>query len=348
MNVYRPESPEDHGRDTENLTANPFIFTCGSFAPGEADAFLAAQTDPVRRLVCEAEMSYYRGNPEQCSRISSQLKATNNPDAFIAAFLIDIVSALSLGNTDQIFEMLRLLKEAAPLLETDPQLKRSADYFLLYFNILTHNREEMRFPEVSVDAFAVPEELLPIAIYGYAHYLILCGDYGRAIGLSEGTLIHLRHRMPVSEIYLSVITSVGYICRREWDKAEYYFRHAWEIAAPDGLFMPIAEHKAMLSGMVGKCIKSTSPEAYKTISSLFGSFHRNWVAVHNALTGDRVTDKLTGVELNVAMLASRGLSNQEIAEFLGISVNSVRSHLRNIFNKLTISTRKELNSFIIK
>ena len=70
--------------------------------------------------------------------------------------------------------------------------------------------------------------------------------------------------------------------------------------------------------------------------------------VHNSLTGEHVTDKLTGTELNVAMLASKGLSNTEIGEFLSISVNSVRSHLRNIFNKLAITNRKELSDFVIK
>ena len=48
------------------------------------------------------------------------------------------------------------------------------------------------------------------------------------------------------------------------------------------------------------------------------------------------------------MLASKGLQNQEIAAFLNISVNSVRSHLRNIFNKLAISNRKQLGDYIIK
>lgn len=348
MGNNREHDPNHSNQQETVLTFNPFVVTCGAFTPGEADRFLSEIGDPVKRLVGEAELAYYRGKPEKSSAISSELKECSDPDAIVASFLIDVVSALSLGNTDLIFELLQRLETASPLLESTPQLRQSVDFFLLYFNILTHNREEMRFPEVSVNAFAVPEALLPIAIYGYAHYLILCGDYGRAIGLAEGMLIQMRRRMPVSEIFLSIIISVGYICRSEWEKAEYYFRHAWEIAAPDRLFMPFAEHKAMLSGMLEKCVKNTDPEAYKTIAGLFAAFHKNWVQVHNSLTGEHVTDKLTGTEMNVAMLASRGLSNQEIAEFLNVSVNSVRSHLRNIFNKLSITNRKELGDYIIK
>ena len=330
------------------LTVNPFVFTCGFFSPGEADRFLEQHKDPIQRIVCEAELAYYRGQTERCGEISRQLRESDDPTAVSGAFLIEIVSALSLGNTDLIFESMRLLKDAKPLIDSMPQMKKTVDFFMLYFNILTHNLGALHFPEVSVNAFAVPEELTPMAVYAYAHYLILCGDYGRAIGLAEGALIQMRNRMPVSEIYLSIITSVGYICRSEWSKAEYYCRHAWETAKPDGLYMPFAEHRGMLSGMLEKCVKTDNPEAYKTISGLFHAFHKNWVTVHNSLTGEHVTDKLTGTELNVAMLASKGHSNQEIAEFLCISVNSVRSHLRNIFNKLEITHRKELSGFVIK
>ena len=148
------------------------------------------------------------------------------------------------------------------------------------------------------------------------------------------------------KVYLG--TEFGYICRGEWGKAEYYFNYAWETARPDGLYMPFAEHKGLLSGMAERCVKHTCPEEYRAISSLFHTYHKNWVKVHNSLTGENVTDKLTGTELNVAMLASRGLSNTEIGEFLSISVNSVRSHLRNIFSKLEITNRKELGGYVIK
>ena len=343
-----PISNTEIRSSAEEVTVNPFVLTCGFFSPGEADAFLSGETEPIRRAVCEAELAYYRGRPERCVGISRQLRSSDDPAAVTGAFLIEIISALSLGNTERIFEILQLLNDVAPLMEDMPQIKKTADFFMLFFNILTHNRAALRFPEVNVNAFAVPEDLIPMAVFAYAHYLILCGDYGRAIGLAEGTLIHTRARMPVPEIYLSIITSVGYICRSEWSKAEYYFMHAWETAEPDGLFMPFAEHRILLSGMLENCVKNKRPEAYKTISGLSAAFHKNWVAVHNSLTGEHLTDKLTGTEQNVAMLASKGLSNQEIAAFLCISVNSVRSHLRNIFNKLAIANRKQLSEYIIK
>ena len=69
--------------------------------------------------------------------------------------------------------------------------------------------------------------------------------------------------------------------------------------------------------------------------------------VHNALTGEMITDSLTGIEYNVAKLAKTGMAKQAIADVLGITVNSVRAHLRHIFNKLGIESRKELTFHVI-
>ena len=59
--------------------------------------------------------------------------------------------------------------------------------------------------------------------------------------MAEGALVFMPHPCPISEIYLCLIISRGYMLRKLWDKAEYYFRHAWSVAAPDGLIMPFAE-----------------------------------------------------------------------------------------------------------
>ena len=146
---------------------------------------------------------------------------------------------------------------------------------------------------------------------------------------------------------LSLIIAVGYMLRQIWDKAEYYFRHAWSLAKPDGIVMPFVEFRGMLSGLLEKCLRYEEPEDYKLISKLSNRYHKQWVFLHNMLTGEKISDRLTAIEFNVASLAATGLSNQEIADFLGITLNSVRAHLRNIFNKLAINSRKELHDYVI-
>jgi DNA-binding CsgD family transcriptional regulator len=53
---------------------------------------------------------------------------------------------------------------------------------------------------------------------------------------------------------------------------------------------------------------------------------------------------LTQAEFRTAQLAADGLRNDEIASHLGISINTVRAHLRAVFDKLSINHRGELVS----
>jgi DNA-binding CsgD family transcriptional regulator len=58
-----------------------------------------------------------------------------------------------------------------------------------------------------------------------------------------------------------------------------------------------------------------------------------------ALSG---VDALTGAERRVADLADQGLTNRQIAEALAISLPTVETHLRHIFQKLGIRSRRQL------
>ena len=56
----------------------------------------------------------------------------------------------------------------------------------------------------------------------------------------------------------------------------------------------------------------------------------------------------TTMEFSIAMLACRNWSNQEIADHLGISLNTVKHYLTDIFDKLHVRKRDELRDFVLK
>lgn len=57
-----------------------------------------------------------------------------------------------------------------------------------------------------------------------------------------------------------------------------------------------------------------------------------------------IIEELSNQEMKIKKHIIEGKSNKEIAEELFISLNTVKTHITNIYNKLNISTRKELIS----
>ena len=76
--------------------------------------------------------------------------------------------------------------------------------------------------------------------------------------------------------------------------------------------------------MLEAVIKPKWPEDFKRIIAITYRFSAGWRKVHNPETGHDVADDLTTTEFAIAMLAARGWTNQEIAEHLHISVNTVK------------------------
>ena len=61
------------------------------------------------------------------------------------------------------------------------------------------------------------------------------------------------------------------------------------------------------------------------------------------------TSKIIGVrEMEVLKLASKSLSNQEIADRLGLSLHTVEAHMRHIFTKLQVGSRTEAILYALK
>lgn len=59
-------------------------------------------------------------------------------------------------------------------------------------------------------------------------------------------------------------------------------------------------------------------------------------------------DKLTDREKEVFQLSAEGMSNEDIADFLSLSVHTVATHRRNMMGKLNIKNQAELITYAIK
>jgi two-component system, NarL family, nitrate/nitrite response regulator NarL len=81
-----------------------------------------------------------------------------------------------------------------------------------------------------------------------------------------------------------------------------------------------------------------TPEVAGALMSRLASLSRSIKEVED---GSVSTDVLTPREMQVLELLSKDLSNQEIADQLFIQVGTVKNHVHNILNKLSLRSRKE-------
>ena len=94
----------------------------------------------------------------------------------------------------------------------------------------------------------------------------------------------------------------------------------------------------LLSGVVNGEIAMTRAMAGKLLK----------VVANRMADENKGEQALTERELFVLRLVASGASNQEIAQKLSISVNTVKSHLKNILDKLQLENRTQAATFALK
>ena len=87
--------------------------------------------------------------------------------------------------------------------------------------------------------------------------------------------------------------------------------------------------------------RSRDLELPPILGRLLSRWDARYVGDGAAQPSSRVSDPLTGRERDVLAMISQGLSNKHIARALEISPETVKSHVKHIFLKLTVGTRAE-------
>ena len=114
------------------------------------------------------------------------------------------------------------------------------------------------------------------------------------------------------------------------------------MARKDGFLEPFIEHHGPLQGALESCIRKSEPQVYKLLVDRVIAFSRGWMKIHNPEDQKTVTLLLTPMEFSIAMLACRDWTNQEIADYLEMSVNTVKHYVSAILEKLNVDKRDKL------
>ena len=325
----------------------PMPLMCASFEPGHLEEALAGITDSDVRAIATAEAHLYCAREEQAVEAARPYLHHEDPALRYSACLISGYANLSLNHIAEARIALRGL--LAPVDPAEPDVVKATHILMgAAASVLLHLPSPFTVEEFYPLAAKLPEGLRLFSSYVLAHSFYLHGEYGRCTGAALNALIMKQGTYPVSELFLHLVASMGYMSLKEVDRARWHFETAWSIARPDDMIEPVGMHHGLLQGLIEVCLKGLEPQEFSRVIEITYRFSHGWRRIHNPDSGDDVADDLTTTEFTVSMLACRGWSNAEIAKHLGISAGTVKNRLSSTYAKLGISSRAELAARMLK
>ncbi|WP_273397176.1 LuxR C-terminal-related transcriptional regulator [Thermophilibacter mediterraneus] len=318
------------------------------FAPGGARAAVEGLADGARRDIARAELAYFTGLADEALAAAEPHLGSEDLGVRLSANLICAYANLPLGRIDRARGALEAVRGAvAEASERDPRLRAAEGFVAQAASVLLHLPAPDPVPEAREVMPLLPPGLRAFAFYVQAHAAYLSGDHARSLGVAETALLGMGDVYPIPAIYLHLVAVMSDMALRRADEARAHLLAAWELARPDGLIEPLAEHHGLLGGMLEAAIKPAWPDDFRRIIDITYRFSAGWRRVHNPATGDDVADNLTTTEFATCMLAARGWSNAEIAAHMGISPNTVKSYVSAALRKLGITRRRDLSRFML-
>lgn len=332
---------------TEN-TVLPLINT--AFEPGNARKAAESFADRDFREIAIAEFYYFTGQAQKCSDLVEIYIMSSRLELKLSACMLYVYSNLTLGNAKASERGLEIIRECLRKEMAAPTSERNTAYcvFAGYAGTVLLHLSTEELPDMKKYMSSLPQGLRIFAASVISHALYLNGEYSRALGICDAALFSCKEIYPVGMIYLYCVTAMCEISLKNQAEAEKAILTAWKLAVKDELIEPFIELHGLLQGLLESCIRKENPEMYRKISDAVITFSRGWMAVHNPASDRPVTDALTTMEFSIAMLACRDWSNREIAEHMGVSLNTVKHYLTDIFNKLHVKKRDELKNFVLK
>ena len=321
-----------------------------TFEPGHALEKAESFKDKNFRDIALAELYYFSGEAQKCSDLVEIYLMSPKLELQLSACMLYVYSNLTLGKACASRRGLDTIQECVKKEFANPTSKEHQAYcvFAGYMGAVLLHLPTDGLPDMRNYIADLPHGLRVFASYVMSHDFYLQGEYGKALGTCNTTLIFCDGTYPISMIYLYCMVAMCEISLKHQKEAQEALLTAWHMAAKDELLEPFIELHGLLQGLLESTVRKENPGLYKQLSEAVIAFSRGWMAVHNPNSDRSVTDALTTMEFSIAMLACRNWSNQEIADHLGISLNTVKHYLTDIFDKLHVKKRDELRDFVLK
>lgn len=301
--------------------------------------------------VMRAEILYYQGNYEDaqilCQKALYMAETRGQINVYVCAMFIMAKIAMFEGDYENMKHIIQSIRSKITGSEERNHVLM-ADMCEGFVYMMIDKCDKM--PGWLRDEKSIEEKstvfTLSFSNIIYAKYLIVNEQYTKFLGISGqllGAAKIFSNRM--CEIYLYIYIAAANYRIGNKIKAAKFINEAIELSYEDDLTMPFVENYPYVSEIF---IPDTESDAYidfiNEVRLVYKRHEREFKSVVNNYRED-VDYGLTNRELQIARLAARRYTNNEIAEQLYIAVGTVKSNLKTIFAKLNIKSRSELKNY---
>lgn len=350
----------------------PFMFGCQSMwymfyaAPGQGDqigrdlqeglVYYNKLTDGHAGgadILYKGELASMRGQYDEAQTLAHQAgymsQLASQPTVTFGAALL--LGRIAISRQD-----IRGLEEAIEYLENKaasyPFMQGSAmNRYMLDISRTMLRSMMLELNRIPAWALMGPQEKESLGIAGlmtlhaYVTYIIFQRKFEEALGFIEAMLSQdKRISNQVSEYYAQIGIAVCNMVLFKRSKAILALDRAMEISTPDSLISIFVHHRNILKIlMTSNDLKKKHGAFIAKVMSVKKEFlGTSFLKIESLEPEDELPESLTNREMEVALLAAKGLRNHEIAKRICISEQTVKNHLRTVFEKLSIDRRAKL------
>ncbi len=328
----------------------PMPLLNGSFEAGKAMEYINSLPDEDDRNIALGEYYYFTGQAQKAADMMEVYLDSKDESLRYSAGLVSVFANLSLGHIHRTKFAINALREQLRkgLMQTaSVQIHAMGVFTATAATVLLHT-PPMNTPPLEDYTKYLPGGLKLYACYILAHKEYLLGNYERSLGIADMILALCPEDYPVAMIYVHIISAMDLMSLMRVDEAKKRLAKAWDIASKDGFIEPFGEHHGLLQGLIEVFFKKDHPEDYENIIKITYEFSAGWRKIHNPAMGADVADNLTTMEFTIAMLYNRGWTIKEISSHMDVSERTVKNHLSVIYEKLNITSRKELHQYMLR
>jgi LuxR family maltose regulon positive regulatory protein len=247
----------------------------------------------------------------------------------------------------------RALDFIASLAQDHPQKsnRMEADMARSFLALLLHCPQEAAawLRDGPVDAFSrrLFTQAIPFAHVCRALCLLLARNPQvmldeNAAALSLACALH----STLARVYGHIHAAAAWAMLEEGKKAASELRQALDLALPDALYMPFAENYRLIGPLLTTALSGKQPkEELPRIKALAKQMKTGRESVCKEIFAK---ETLTERKLKIMRMAADGLTNQQIADALSISINTVKDHLKTINQKHGVQGRAARYQMLIK